>query len=74
VVTPWELKAWRIAHMARQKEIAAKDAALAAEREKQARHQANVDRWKAGCSVVEANALHGAPLIYPGYPGAFPWW
>jgi hypothetical protein len=72
LVAPAQLKDWRIAHMARQKEIAQRDAKEAAATEAYIERQKHINRWRAGCAVVQANNLHGARQTEPCYPGL--WW
>jgi hypothetical protein len=71
LVAPAQLKDWRIAHMARQKEIAVRDAKLQREREDRAWRDQQIAKWRAGVAVVEANNLHGADQTAPCYPGLY---
>jgi hypothetical protein len=74
LVAPAQLKDWRIAHMARQKEIQKRDAEEQRHRQDREWKDRQLARWRAGCAVVEANNLHGANQTEPYYPGMnWPW-
>ena len=71
LVAPAQLKDWRIAHMARQKKIAARDAKVQREAYDRAFKDSLIAKWRAGVAAVQANNLHGAEQTEPWYPGLY---
>ena len=71
MVTPAQLKKWRVAHIGRQRDIWARDLKREQERRDREWRDQHTARWRAGVAAVQANNLHGAEQTEPWYPGLY---